>query len=78
MEITYSSLKSLEAEYIASVEEAKASMAEFHQGRSDAYEFLKSTSLPPTCSFNTLMITLRGRATHGLAHRDFCCCLTTN
>ena len=41
MEITYSSLKSSEAEYIASVEEAKASMAEFHQGRSDAYEFLK-------------------------------------
>ena len=48
MEITYSSLKLSGAEYRASVEEAKTSMAEFHQGRSDALEFLKSTSLTPS------------------------------
>ena len=69
----FSSLKLSSAEYGASVEEARALMAELRQGGSDALELMKSPFLIPLAGFIPLMVTLRGGATHGLAHRDFCC-----
>lgn len=52
METTYSSLKVSGDGYRASVEKARASMVEFQQERSDAFELIQSTFLTFYWSFH--------------------------